>query len=126
MDNEMKERAVNMANTIWQTLFWSITPAVVLSWGVSKRTATYYNQMPALEFRVNGMVHKGSVIICYEEGHDVFIAYLLDKKRNVVKTMDGLFCDELGKRIDEAIERPANVTDTQYRSKTISELVNAI
>ena len=125
-EKTLRERALNMAQTIWKTLFWSLEVPEVLSWGISKRKATIYQEMLALELSVNGMIHKGIVTVCYNEGADVFVVFLMDKKRNVLKKMDNVFADELGRRIDEEIERPQNVSDDVYRSKIFSELLKAI
>lgn len=125
MENDLRQRALSMAQTIWKTLFWSCSVPEVMSWGISQKTATIYEKMLALELKVNGMIHKGSVIICYDEGHDTFTVYLLDKKKNPVKKLENIFADELGKRIDENIERASNMTDEKYRSRTFVELVNA-
>lgn len=125
MENDLKQRALSMAQTIWKTLFMSRTAFEVLSWGITQKTATIYEQMLALQLKVNGMVHKGYVIICYDEGNDSFTVYLLDKQRTVVKKIEDIYCDELGKRIDEEIERPQNVSATTYRTKTFEELINA-
>lgn len=110
MKNE-KEYVLEMANVIWRTLFWHLNTAQVLSWGIRKRTATYYRDMPALELQVNGMVHKGIVVIAYNEGNDLFEVYLLDKNRNCTQSMEGIYAEDLGNLIDETIERPKNVTD---------------
>lgn len=120
-----KQEAIRMANVIFNTLFWSIDMDIFGSWGVSHKNATHFNQMPALEMDVNGLKHKGKVMVCYDEGHDVFEVYLIDSNYQIVKTMKDVYADELGRQIDEAIEKPAGMTDIQYKGQMIQAVVNA-
>ena len=122
MEN-LKQRAIDMAQTIWKTLFWKLDIFEVMSWGITRRQAVVYNKMLGLELQVNGMIHKGSVIICYDEGWDEFVVYLLDKKKNVVKTFEHVGAEELGGIIDENIEKPKGMKDSTYRSRTITEIL---
>ena len=125
MDTQ-KEYALQMANTIWKTLFWSLKPHEVLSWGVRKRIATYWNNKHALEIHVNGMLHKGPVVIAYEEGEDLYEVYLLDNNRVSTQSMKHIYADELGSRIDEIVERTKDIKDEEYKTKAFSELLKAI
>ena len=122
-DNERKAYCLSVADTIFKQLFWSVKPAVVFSWGLSERTACWYKDMPSLRLKVNGMVHKGYVMISYNEGVDVYQVTLMDKNKEVVKEMDNIYADEVGQRIDEEIERPVSVTDEEYRAGIIREMV---
>ena len=125
VSEEMKQNAINMANVIYQSIFWSVKAPVVLSWGVSQKSATHFNNMPALKMVVNGHIHKGEVIICYDEGRDVFEVYLLDKQGNILKKINEVFADELGKVIDENIEKPLTMSDEEYKNKSIMAAINA-
>ena len=62
--------------------------------------------MASLRMKVNGMVHKGFVMVCYDEGPDEYILHLLDMNLKVVKTINNVYADELGALIDEEIEHP--------------------
>ena len=81
-----KEYCLEMANTIWKSIFQSVEKEVVMSWGVSQRIATWFQNMPALLFCVNGFIHKGSVVITYNEGVDYYEIYFFDKKVYLVYT----------------------------------------
>ncbi len=97
--------------------------ATFCSWGVSERIATWYDNKPSLEIKVQGMLHKGSVLVSYNEGVDVFEVRLLNPQRVVVKTLEQVFADELGTRIDELVERPAGMSDDEYRQKAWADSV---
>ena len=45
---EKKQYAVSMANTIWKSLFCSVDVPTVASWGVENRLATFYKEMASL------------------------------------------------------------------------------
>jgi len=116
-NEELKDYCLSMANTILKSLFCSITPAMFCSWGVSKRTATFYKKMPALMLYVNGLIYKGAVVITYNEGVDYYECYFLDKKGEVIDSLQDICFDELGVLLDRRIERPEKMSDEEYRSK---------
>ena len=120
---EKKQYCLEMANIIYKSLFWSLTPAGFCSWGVSKRVATWYDNKPSLELKVQGLLHKGYVLISYEEGADVFEVRLLSEERVLVKTLEQVFADELGRQIDELVERPACMEDAEYRQKAMADSI---
>lgn len=123
---EKKQYCMSMAATIRKSLFFSIKPEVFCSWGVSKLVATWFNDMPSLEMTVQGMLHKGSVLVSYNEGMDDFEVRLLNPDRVLVKTLENVFADELGQRIDELVERPAGMTDKEYKQKAWADSVGNI
>ena len=90
---------------------------------VYKRIATWHDNKPSLEIKVQGMLHKGSVLVSYDEGMDVFEVRLLNPQRVVVKTLERVFADELGTRINELVERPAGMSDDEYRQKAWADSV---
>ena len=112
-----------MANTIYQSLFVSLSVEQVGSWGASGHTAMWYKDMPSLRMYVKGMLHKGYVIISYDEGLDVFQVFLLDEKMREIRHFEEVYFDELGMLIDENIERKKNTTDTEYRSGMFQEFM---
>ena len=121
-DNEKKDYCLSMANTILQTLFWSIDIPVFLSWGVSERKACFYKDMPSLMLKVNGRIHKGQVIVSYDEGRDVYNVYLL--KNNVqIQSFECIYADQLGIFIDSKIEKPENQNDEEYHAMAKADFV---
>lgn len=120
---EKKAYCRSVAETIRIQLRWSVTLPVILSWGVSKYTACWYDGMASLKMKVNGMVHKGFVIVCYDEGADEYILHLLDMDLKVVKTINNVYADEVGARIDEEIEHPKTMTDAEYKAGIMKELL---
>ncbi len=91
------------------------------SWGISRRAATLYNEMPALALRVSGVLHKGLVYIAYDEGRDLYNLYAVSLRGVVKKSVDGVFCDDLGEIIDQMVERSAAMTDAEYQRKAIAD-----
>lgn len=116
-----KEYLLQTAKTIWQQLFWSVTLQTVWSWGVSKKYYTLYNNMPTLMLKVSGLVHKGWVYISLNEGKDLYEVRLMKTKQKCVRTLEDVFCDQLGRTIDELIEKPASMPENKYRSKALAE-----
>ena len=94
------EYVKQVATTAWRQLFWSVTMPVVLSWGVSKKCCTTYNEMPTLMLKVSALVHKGWVYISLNEGKDVYEVRLMNTKNECIKTIDEVYCDQLGETID--------------------------
>ena len=121
--NERRAYCLSVAQTIFKQLFWNVTPSVVLSWGISERTSCWYKEMASLRMKVNGMVHKGYVMVSYDEGLDLYQLFLMDTNHEVVKEMADICADELGQRIDEEIEKPLTVSDTEYRAGIFREAV---
>jgi hypothetical protein len=86
--------------------------AIYYSWGSHSFKAIIYKDMAALQFTVNGFLHKGDVIIAYNGGADLFELYLL-KKSEVKKSMKRIYVDELVKVIDSSVEK--NTSDNEYK-----------
>ena len=127
MDTEMqKEYCLSMANTIYQSLFFSLSVNQVGSWGASGHTAMWYKDMPSLRMHVKGMLHKGYVIISYDEGLDVYQVFLLDGQMREIRHFEEVYFDELGTLIDENIERKKDTTDAEYRAGMFREIVMAL
>lgn len=124
-ENKLKEYCLSMANTIYLSLFYSLSKDEILSWGGSDHTALWYKDMASLRMKVNGMLHKGYVVISYDEGMDVFQVFLLDESMNEVRHFEEVYAEELGNIIDENIERRKGTTVEQYHKDALMELVMA-
>ena len=111
------------AETIRRQLVAGSPTNVILSWGPEQFVATTLKGMAALKFKVNGRLHKGYVVIAYNEA-DYYEIYLMDMDKNIVKCVsDEVYCDELSDVIDTAIER--GYDDEEYMKfceKAFSEL----
>lgn len=123
---EKKAYCLSMARTIWKSIFCSATPPAVLSWGISRHIATWYNDMPALELRVQGMLYTGRVVTAYNEGSDYFEVYFLDADGRCTFQKTDICFDELGVLLDEHIERPAGMSDKDYHAKSMTKSVQAL
>ena len=94
---------------------------VIWSWGLSKRVATTYKDMPALALRVSGVIHKGWVYICLNEARDVYEVYCVSvrgKEKNVNKEV---YCDNIGWVLDSMIERGFGMNDETYSKKAFAD-----
>ena len=101
-----KEHVMSVAETIREQLF-GLTPVnMLLSWGISRLTATVIDDMAALSLHVNGRIHKGEVIIALNEGVDYYEIYLKDgsDKRNTQKIAKDVDFTQLSSIIGETIE----------------------
>lgn len=115
------EYVKQVATTAWRQLFWSVTMPVVLSWGVSKKCCTTYNEMPTLMLKVSALVHKGWVYISLNEDKDVYEVRLMNTKNECIKTIDEVYCDQLGETIDQLIEKPSSMTEEEYSQKAMAD-----
>lgn len=57
-----------------------------------------------LRFQVNGFIHKGWVVIEYNEGTDLFDIRLLSNQLKEVKFVEGIYVDQLVDVIDDMVE----------------------
>ena len=114
-----KEFIMATAKTIEQQILWSINKFEYLSWGISKKAAIEYEGMATLALRVSGAVHKGWAFISLNEGKDCYEVRLLNVARTKVKrTLEEVYCDNLGEVLDGLIERKTEWTDEQYKNKS--------
>lgn len=89
---------MEMANYILAILRTSQN--IVWSWG--------FNSPKPLEnglsFKVQGFLHKGWVLVDYNEVSDLFDIKLLSSKLEEVKFIDGIYVDQLIDVIDDVVE----------------------
>lgn len=117
-----KEVLLRIANEIMRQIRCGVTLDVVMSWGVSKRIATVYEDMATLALRVSGVLHDGWVYVSLDEGRDVYIVTLLSAdKSKVVQVRDEVYCEELGSVIDNLVERKTEWTDEEYRKLAMAD-----
>lgn len=117
-----KEVLLRIANEIMRQIRCGVTLDVVMSWGVSKRIATVYEDMATLALRVSGVLHDGWVYVSLDEGRDVYIVTLLSAdKSKVVQVRDEVYCEELGSVIDNLVERKTEWSDEEYRKLAMAD-----
>lgn len=117
-----KKVLLRIANEIMRQIRCGVTLDVVMSWGVSKRIATVYEDMATLALRVSGVLHDGWVYVSLDEGRDVYIVTLLSAdKSKVVQVRDEVYCEELGSVIDNLVERKTEWTDEEYRKLAMAD-----
>ena len=72
-----------------------------------------------LRFKVQGFKFKGTVEVKYNEAADLFdVSYI--KSGKVVKTMEGIFFDELVATIDEYVEKTSDYENKVKETYSIS------
>jgi hypothetical protein len=112
------QRINQIAQEIYQQVRASVPMNVLWSWGISKKQATYYKNMPSLIMVVNGFIHKGIVIISLNEGKDLYNIYLLNNQQEVIQTIEDVYSEDLD-ILDRLIET-GEMTDTEYKGKVNS------
>lgn len=77
---------------------------VLFSWGFHNPTAIENG----LIFKVNGFKHRGKVKVVYNEAKDLFNVSLITNRGVEIKTIEGVFFDNLVEVIDNHIEKTIN------------------
>lgn len=117
-----QEFLMRIANEINRQIRCGVTMSVQMSWGVSKRIATIYENRATLALRVSGVLHKGWVYISLDEGRDCYVITLLSPdKKKVVSVRDEVYCEELGSVIDNLVERKEEWTDKEYEKLAMAD-----
>lgn len=111
----------NIAAEAWRTMLNIEGINVVGSWGVSKKYALVYHEMPSLALKVDATQFTGFVIISLNEEDDLYeirlveeFPKMLDDGKGIIKTVTHVFFDCMGRIIDELIERPQGMSDEEY------------
>jgi hypothetical protein len=104
------EYILNTAEIIRQQLVHLTDMNILMSWGINKLTATTIDGMAALKFNVRGRLHRGSVIIAYDEGSDYYQIFLRDASgdRKIAEDVD---FESLSSIIDRNIETGDNAEE---------------
>lgn len=89
--------------------------AILWSWGAENFRNIEYRDMPAVQFTVNGFIHKGDVVIAYNGGCDYFEVFCLDANEAVVKSKDDVYLDELVGVVDGLVEK--DCSQPQYNAQ---------
>lgn len=117
-----QEFLMKIANEINRQILCGATVDVIMSWGVSKRIATVYQDRATLALRVSGVLHKGWVYVSLDEGRDCYVVTLLSAdKSKVIKVRDEVYCEELGNVIDNLVERKEEWTDDMYKELAFAD-----
>lgn len=117
-----QEFVLKVANEINRQIRCGVTVDVIMSWGVSKRIATVYQDKATLALRVSGVLHKGWVYISLDEGRDCYVVtFLSADKKKVVSVHDEVYCEDLGCLIDSLVERKTEWTDEEYKKLALAD-----
>ena len=117
-----QEFLMKIANEINRQIRCGVTADVIMSWGISKRIATVYQDRATLVLRVSGVLHKGWVYVSLDEGRDCYVVTLLSAdKSKVIKVRDEVYCEELGSVIDNLVERKEKWTDDVYKELAFAD-----
>ena len=117
-----QEFLMKIANEINRQIRCGVTVDVIMSWGVSKRIATVYQDRATLALRVSGVLHKGWVYVSLDEDRDCYVVTLLSAdKSKVIKVRDEVYCEELGNVIDNLVERKEEWTDDMYKELAFAD-----
>jgi hypothetical protein len=118
------EYILNTAETIRQQLVSTTDLNILLSWGISNLVATTKNDMAALKFNVKGRLHRGSVIIAYDQASDYYVIFIRDKSGDR-KVSEYVGFEELGSIIDRIIESGDDADEyAKFCSNEFRKLLN--
>ena len=90
------------------------------SWGAHDWRATIYRDMASLVFKVSGLLHKGYVYVAYNEGADTYNVYLYNTRGAHKRTIEDVYCDNLGYVLDTAIER-GTMSSEEYHTRALAD-----
>ncbi|TPV31934.1 hypothetical protein FJ651_14060 [Paucihalobacter ruber] len=96
----MKNSTMQIAQTILNQIKY-LDRSALMAWGAQSFCALSENEVRAggLSFRVNGITHKGWVTIELD-WLDTYNVIFTNRNRNVVKSFEGVYCDQLVDIID--------------------------
>lgn len=77
--------------------------------------------MPTMMLRVSGLVHKGWVYVSLNEGKDLYEVRLLNVRRQLKKTVEDVYGEDLGAIIDGLVECPTSMTAKEYEKKAMKD-----
>lgn len=97
---ETTTRTMEIARTIIEQIK-SGDRSALMAWGANSFCAISESKVHegGVSFKVNGLKHKGWVKVCLTWA-DVYDVAFINKKREVVKTFEGAYCDMLVPVID--------------------------
>jgi hypothetical protein len=104
------EYILNTAETIRKQLVHLTDINILLSWGINHLVATTKDEMAALKFNVKGRLHRGSVIIAYDQASDYYIIFLRNESGDK-KVAEEVGFEELGSIIDRYVESGDNAEE---------------
>lgn len=117
-EQERRQKALQVAAVALAQITAGADEQVINSWGLKDPRATHTDDgAPALVFDVNGLQHKGRVIVALDEGADLYTILLIGKDGREVKRIPETYCDELAARLDAEIERRPEWSETEYRNR---------
>lgn len=96
----MENTSVQIARTILNQIKY-LDKSALMAWGANSfcSLSENKNRVGGLSFMVNGITHKGWVTIELD-WLDTYNVVFTNKKREIVKTYDGVYCDMLINVID--------------------------
>ena len=98
MDEDYSREIAGYILSIFRT-----NPFVVMSWGINPASIEVVDL--GVKFHVQGFKHKGFVQVVLNEGEDLFEVTLISEEREILKTIEHIFVDNLISIIDDAVEK---------------------
>lgn len=98
--NTTTSNTMEIARTILEQIQYADRSAL-MAWGATNFVALSESKefQGGVTFQVNGLTHQGWVKVCLRWVDDYTVIFI-NKKREVVKTVEGAFCDMLVPVID--------------------------
>lgn len=126
MNKERITEITRIALTISNQINSTIPLSNRLCWGEEYRCIAVHNGLASLEMKVNGFAHTGFVLVCYNEGKDLYDIYTSHNNfsQDYKLVREDVYCDMLGSVLDQVIECDG-LSDDEY-SKKVHEFFNKI
>lgn len=119
---EEEKYCQNVAGEILRQIIHGIGVNAFYSWGCSRKMYAEIDGRPALVLQVNGFLFCGLVAVVYDDD-DTYSVRTAESPADgwkIVRTQ--VYCDEIGRVLDELIEKPAEQTDEEYHAKALAYL----
>lgn len=106
---------------------------VLGSWGVREKYVLEYRGMSSLAFDVDATQFTGMVIVSLNEGVDYYEVRLVEIKPQLLiedmpvkKMVTDIFFKDLGRTVDELIERPQGMSDDEYEQIAMAHTIKKL
>lgn len=101
--NDITQEDIEMGKYIYSLL----SPTILMSWGFTLPAVI----KQGLRFSVSGFLLKGTVVVIYNGGSDLFDLTFYNEDSSVRNTLEGIYFDELLSTIDDQVEHVENYNE---------------
>ena len=120
IDSITEKMCANIAHGISQIICATTDASVIASWGIRSTSWAILkdkgDELPCLVLHVSGLVHCGLVFVAYDMERNWYMIKLMNAKAGYESGWyRGIYYEDIGKRIDELVERPVGMSGKEYK-----------